>query len=68
MPKGARVSGELPGPNGRKIIERDKTSTVTITKADPIVAERASGSIIEDVDGNKIIEENIKSATSEAGK
>lgn len=54
--KGPHVSGNLPGPVGKIIIERDKKIMVTTTKAGPIVAKRAKGSLIEDVDGNAIID------------
>jgi len=54
--RGPRVSGNLPGPVGKKIIDRDTRIMVTSTKAGPIVAKRAKGSIIEDVDGNLIID------------
>jgi len=47
---------ELPGPKGRKIIERDEKAIVTTTKIGPIVAERAEGALIRDVDGNTIID------------
>ncbi len=45
-----------PGPNARAIITRDKAYIATTTKAAPIVAKRASGSIVEDVDGNVLID------------
>jgi len=54
--KGPCVSGDLPGPKGKKIIDRDTKVMVTTTKAGPIVAKRAKGSLIEDVDGNVIID------------
>lgn len=54
--KGPHVSGKLPGPAGKKIMDRDKRIMVTTTKAGPIVAKRAKGSLIEDVDGNMIID------------
>ncbi len=50
------VDGVLPGPKGRKIIDRDTKIMVTSTKAGPIVAKRAKGAVIEDVDGNKILD------------
>ena len=54
--KGPCVSGDMPGPKGKKIIDRDTKVMVTQTKAGPIVAKRAKGSLIEDVDGNVIID------------
>ena len=53
---GPKVSGDFPGPLAKKIIERDKKMLVTSTKSGPIVAKSAKGAMIEDVDGNKIID------------
>ena len=41
-----------PGPNARKIVDEDTKYLVTTTKSLPIVAERAKGAFVEDVDGN----------------
>ena len=46
----------LPGPKARAVIERDKKYIATTTKSAPVVAKRASGSIVEDVDGNLLID------------
>ncbi len=45
-----------PGPKAREIIERDKEYIATTTKSAPVVIKRASGSIVEDVDGNLLID------------
>ena len=45
-----------PGPKAREIVERDRTYVATTTKSAPIVIKRASGSIVEDVDGNLLID------------
>jgi len=45
-----------PGPKARAIIERDHSYLATTTKSAPIVIKRASGSIVEDVDGNLLID------------
>ena len=45
-----------PGPKAREIIERDKKYIATTTKSAPVVIKRASGSIVEDVDGNLLID------------
>jgi 4-aminobutyrate aminotransferase len=45
-----------PGPKAREIIERDKRYIATTTKSAPVVIKRASGSIVEDVDGNLLID------------
>ncbi|MEM3038775.1 MAG: acetyl ornithine aminotransferase family protein [Thermoplasmata archaeon] len=54
--KAPHVSKDFPGPNARKIIARDTRYLVTSTKTGPIVAKRARGALIEDVDGNVIID------------
>jgi 4-aminobutyrate aminotransferase len=45
-----------PGPKAREIIERDHAFVATTTKSAPIVARRAHGSVVEDVDGNLLID------------
>ena len=45
-----------PGPKARAIVERDRTYVATTTKSAPIVIRKASGSIVEDVDGNLLID------------
>lgn len=45
-----------PGPKAKKIVERDSESVATSTKTSPIVAKKAEGSIVEDVDGNVYID------------
>lgn len=45
-----------PGPRAREIIERDREYLATTTKVSPIVARRAQGSTVEDVDGNVYID------------
>lgn len=50
------IKGEIPGPEAKKIIERDSKSLVTSTKSGDLVVRRAKGSLIEDVDGNVIID------------
>lgn len=41
-----------PGPKAKKIIELDHQYLATATKTSPIVAQRAQGAFVEDVDGN----------------
>lgn len=55
-PKVPKISKEFPGPKAKEIIERDTKYLVTSTKTAPIVAKRAKGALIEDVDGNIIID------------
>jgi len=45
-----------PGPIAREIIKKDEKYLANTTKTSPIVAKKAFGSIIEDVDGNLIID------------
>src|SRR5881409_112426 len=45
-----------PGPRAKEIIERDRSYIATTTKSAPVVVKRASGSIVEDVDGNILID------------
>ncbi len=45
-----------PGPKAREIIERDRAHLATTTKSAPVVVKRAHGSIVEDVDGNLLID------------
>jgi 4-aminobutyrate aminotransferase len=53
MPK---IKVTPPGENAKKVIEQDKKYIVTSTKLSPIVVKRASGAIVEDVDGNKYLD------------
>jgi len=50
------VSKDFPGRNAKRIIDRDTKTLVTSTKSGPIVARKASGALIEDVDGNVFID------------
>jgi 4-aminobutyrate aminotransferase len=45
-----------PGPKAQEIIERDEDALVTTTKTSPVVAERAEGAWVEDVDGNRLLD------------
>ncbi len=45
-----------PGENAKMIIEMDKKFMVTVTKLSPIAVKRASGAIVEDVDGNTYLD------------
>jgi len=45
-----------PGPRAREIVARDKAFLATSTKTAPVVAKRATGSLVEDVDGNVLID------------
>ncbi len=45
-----------PGPNAKKIIEMDEKYLMKSTKSLPIVASRAQGCFVEDVDGNTYVD------------
>ena len=45
-----------PGPKAREIVKRDQTFLATTTKTAPVVAKRAEGSLVWDVDGNVLID------------
>lgn len=47
---------ELPGPLGKKIVERETTLETTGTKTAPVVVKRAAGLMVEDVDGNVFLD------------
>ncbi|HVL47457.1 MAG TPA: acetyl ornithine aminotransferase family protein [Candidatus Thermoplasmatota archaeon] len=45
-----------PGPAAKAIVARDTAALMTTTKTAPVVAERAEGVWIEDVDGNRFLD------------
>lgn len=45
-----------PGKRGKKVVQRDKRILATSTKTSEVVAERARGSLVWDVDGNLYID------------
>lgn len=45
-----------PGEKGRQVVQRDKNAIATSTKTCELVAERARGSLVWDVDGNVYID------------
>ena len=59
---------ELPGPRAREIIARDEAVTSpSLTRVYPLVARRAKGCVIEDVDGNRFLDFNAGIAVAAAG-
>jgi 4-aminobutyrate aminotransferase len=51
------VRTELPGPNGRALLERDhQFVSPSYTRIYPLVVARGSGCVIEDVDGNLFLD------------
>jgi 4-aminobutyrate aminotransferase len=63
-----RVTAPLPGSRARAIIDRDaRTVSPSYTRAYPLVAERAEGAIVEDVDGNRFLDFNAGIAVVATG-
>ncbi|HXZ23654.1 MAG TPA: acetyl ornithine aminotransferase family protein [Methanomassiliicoccales archaeon] len=50
--KGISMKVGPPGPEAKKILERDKMYMATTNKVMPVVAKRGKGMYVEDVDGN----------------
>lgn len=62
------ITTELPGPHGRAVIEQDERhSSTSLTRVYPLVVARASGAMIEDVDGNRFLDLNAGIAVNAAG-
>ena len=45
-----------PGPKAKKVVAKDGKYLATSTKTSPIVAERAQGAVVWDVDGNRYLD------------
>jgi 4-aminobutyrate aminotransferase len=59
---------ELPGPRARALIARDRAVTSpSLARVHPLVPQRASGSVIEDVDGNRFLDFNAGIAVTATG-
>lgn len=57
IPQERKVVTEIPGPKSREWFERRKAAVPQgVANIHPIVTARASGAIIEDVDGNRLID------------
>src|SRR5262249_23212452 len=51
------IKTPLPGPNARKLIERDaKYVSPSYTRGYPLVIARGEGAVVEDVDGNRFLD------------
>ena len=62
------ITTELPGPRARAVIERDhQVTSPSLTRVYPLVVERGSGIVIEDVDGNHFLDFNAGIAVNAAG-
>lgn len=58
----------LPGPEGQKVLDRDAAVTSpSLPRAYPLVPKRASGSTMEDVDGNLFLDLNAGIAVNSTG-
>jgi 4-aminobutyrate aminotransferase len=51
-----KIVTPIPGPNAKRIVDADTKYLVKSTKTGPVVAKRAYGAIVEDVDGNKLLD------------
>ena len=57
IPQERKVVTEIPGPRSRELFERRKAAIPPgVANLHPIVTARASGAIVEDVDGNRFID------------
>ena len=57
IPQERRVVTEIPGPNSRALLERRQAAVPRgVFLTTPVFARAASGAIIEDVDGNRLID------------
>ncbi|HUI55550.1 MAG TPA: acetyl ornithine aminotransferase family protein [Bryobacteraceae bacterium] len=62
------LTGPLPGPRAKAIIERDtRAVSPSYTRGYPLVAGRAEGAIVEDVDGNRFLDFNAGIAVVATG-
>jgi 4-aminobutyrate aminotransferase len=62
------IQTELPGPKGRRMIERDeRVTSPSYTRVYPLVVARGQGATIEDVDGNLFLDFNAGIAVCSTG-
>ena len=62
------ITGELPGPRARQIMERDATVlSPSYTRPYPLVVDHAEGAMITDVDGNRFLDFNAGIAVVATG-
>ncbi len=54
--KNPKIKQKIPGKNAIKIIQMEEKYLATTTKHLPLVIKKGTGSIVEDVDGNKFID------------
>jgi 4-aminobutyrate aminotransferase len=59
---------EIPGPEAQLVLERDRaTTSPSLPRAYPFVPRRGSGSVVEDVDGNRFLDLNAGIAVTSTG-
>jgi 4-aminobutyrate aminotransferase len=62
------IGTELPGPRAQELLERDQRYTSpSYTRIYPLVVERGSGAVIEDVDGNLFLDFTAGIAVTSTG-
>ena len=62
------IQTELPGPRAAQLLERDhRFMSPSYTRIYPLVVERGSGAVIEDVDGNLFLDFTAGIAVTAAG-
>jgi 4-aminobutyrate aminotransferase len=67
-PDHPNIAGPLPGPNARRIIERDgRVLSPSYTRGYPLVVDRGEGAIVIDVDGNRFLDCNAGIAVVATG-
>jgi 4-aminobutyrate aminotransferase len=63
-----RLVTEIPGPNARARVERDrKVTSPSLPRAYDLVPARGAGSVVEDVDGNRFLDLNAGIAVTSTG-
>jgi 4-aminobutyrate aminotransferase len=50
------VKVPIPGPKAKRIVDRDAASMVTTTKTAPVTAVLGRGCVVEDADGNRLLD------------
>jgi len=66
--KAPHIKTALPGPKAKALIDRDKTVvSPSYTRGYPLVIERGSGAIVEDVDGNVFLDCSAGIAVTSTG-
>jgi len=54
--RGVVLKTPIPGPNAKRVVERDQRYLMTSTKTSPVVAASGDGVWITDVDGNRLLD------------